>query len=84
MNDITQVSGAIGRVSDVPNILARLKNLNPNEENLIENAVRILDKIESNNERSSDTRFQVATFAAEQLGLSLVKLHHIIDAIARS
>ena len=76
MNDITKVSGAIGRVSDVPNILARLKNLYPNEESLIENAVRILDKIEFNNESSSDARFQVATFAAEQLRLSLVNPHH--------
>ena len=76
MNDITKVSGAIGRFSDAPNILARLKNLNPNEENLIENAVRMLDKIEFNNESSSDARFQVATFAAEQLRLSLVNPHH--------
>ena len=75
MNDITKVSGAIGRVSDVPNILARLKNLNPNEENLIENAVRILDKIEFNSESSSDARIQVATLAVEQLRLSLVNPH---------
>ena len=76
MNDITQVSGAIGRVSDVPSILTHLKNMHTNEENLIEYVVRILDKTESINENSSDTRFEVGTSAAEQLRLSLVNPHH--------
>ena len=42
----------------------------------MENAVSILGNIESNNENSSDTRFQVvATFAKEQLRFFLVYRH---------
>ena len=69
MSGITRKPGFVGRISDIQNILARLKNLLPNGQDALMAAADLLDIAADIDEDEEDQRSAVARFTAEQLRL---------------